>query len=223
MLLDHDEQDRWSALRRPVDRNRFLVGCGLTRLALAGYLGRSPTEIAIARACPQCGRPHGKPRLTPALSSSRLEFSISHAGDRVVVAFAYGTPLGVDVEQVQPAFPVDKLVPEVLNPPEAEMLRDLDDEDRTFGFFVYWTRKEAVLKATGRGLALPLQRLTVSGPGERAQVTAWAEGPECARSVSLHDLDPGPGHVASLAVIGECRRVLIRDGSALIARWSATA
>lgn len=218
-LLDGDERDRWRALRRLIDRDRFLVGCGLTKLALATYLARSPTEIAILRTCPECGKPHGKPGLAVTWPG-QIQFSISHAGDRVVVAFASTTPLGVDVEQVRPEISVDMLTPQVLTPVEAEALGELGDEDRTVGFFVYWTRKEAVAKATGRGLAMPLTSFSVSDPREPAHVT-WTEDPELARQVSLHDLDPGPGHVASLAVIGHCRRIVVRDGSALIARYAA--
>lgn len=218
-LLDRDERDRWQALRRPADRDRFLVACGLIRLALAEYLARPPTQIAILRACAECGKPHGKPRLAPPLPGG-VEFSVSHSGDRVVVAFAHGTPLGVDVEQVRSGIAVNELAAEVLTAREAETLRGLESDDRTVGFFVYWTRKEAVAKATGRGLAVGLRSFGVSGPRDPARLV-WAHDPELARQVSLHDLDPGAGHVASLAVIGHCRHIVARDGSALLARYLA--
>lgn len=218
-LLDADERQRWSALRRLADRNRFVVACGLTRLVLATHLGRSPAEISIARACPQCGTPHGKPQLAHPPPTGPLEFSISHSGSRVVVALAHETPVGVDVERVRPELPVDELAPDVLTPLEGRTIRDLAGEERTLGFFVYWTRKEAVLKATGRGLGLPLRSFAVSGPREPARLVVTPEsGP--ALVMSLHDLDPGNGYVACLAVLGQCRHVVVRDGSALIAAWS---
>jgi 4'-phosphopantetheinyl transferase len=216
MLLDTAEQQRFTALRQPADRDRFLVSSGLMRLALAGYLARPPAEVVISRVCAECGKLHGKPRLAPP-SPGSVEFSVSHSGDRVVVAFAQGAPLGVDVERVQPSFPVDSLAPEVLTRSEAEALRRLNDDERISGFFVYWTRKEAVTKAMGRGLVMPLQSFSVSAPREPARIT-WTEDRELARRISLHDLNPGPGHVASLAIIGDCRRIINRDGSALIAR-----
>jgi 4'-phosphopantetheinyl transferase len=220
-LLSDDERQRLAALRRPVDRDRFVVGCGLARLALAGYMGCSPSEISISRTCQRCGKPHGKPRLAPSASSGDLEFSVSHAGDRVVVAFARGRPLGVDVEEMQPDLCVEKLAPLILAPCEVEVLEGLDAGERILAFFIYWTRKEAVIKATGRGLDIPLQSFSVSGPYEPPRLTAWPEGPEHASRMSLHDLDPGAGYVASLAIVGHCcRGVLDRDGSALIARWS---
>ena len=36
---------------------------GLLRLILARYLNLPPAEIEIDRSCPDCGRPHGRPRL----------------------------------------------------------------------------------------------------------------------------------------------------------------
>ncbi|HEY8201142.1 MAG TPA: 4'-phosphopantetheinyl transferase superfamily protein [Actinomycetota bacterium] len=216
-LLDPDERERWTALRQPADRDRFLVGCGLVRLVLAGHLGQPPGRIGISRSCRDCGKPHGKPRLTPP-APRPLEFSVSHSGDRIVVALAEGTPLGVDVEQVREGFDVDELAPEALTAEEAETLRALRGQERTLGFLAYWTRKESVVKATGRGLAIPLKAFGVSGPHEPPRLV-WAQDPVLAGQVWMHDLDPGPGHVASLAVLGRCTAVAACDGSALLARY----
>jgi 4'-phosphopantetheinyl transferase len=216
-LLDRDERKRWTALRQPADRDRFLAGSALLRLVLAGHLGQPPDRIGISRTCPQCGKPHGKPRLRPP-APRPLELSVSHSGDRIVAAFAEGTPLGVDVEQVREGFDVDELASEALTVQEAETLRALDGEATTLGFLAYWTRKEAVAKATGRGLGMPLKAFAVSGPDEAARLI-WAEDPVLVEQVSLHDLDPGPGHVASLAVVGACSGIATCDGSALLARY----
>jgi 4'-phosphopantetheinyl transferase len=212
-LVDPDERRRLARLRRRADRDRFVAARGLTRLVLAGYLDRPAAMVAISRRCPACGEPHGKPRL--ASPGEGLEFSVSHSGDRVVVAVSR-RPVGVDVEQLRAELLVEELAPQVLLPGEAAALRDLRDRERTTGFLVYWTRKEAMVKATGQGLAMPLSSVGVSGPGEPPRLTAWPARSELAGQVSLHDLDAGAGHVAALAVIGGCGRVLERDGSVLL-------
>jgi 4'-phosphopantetheinyl transferase len=213
--LDADEQQRLIALRRPVDRDRFLVTWSLTRLALASYLDLAPAMIRISRTCPKCRRPHGKPRLTPP-APAPIELSVSHSGNRIAVEFAWGTAVGIDVEQLRSDVPVDELAPQVLTAQEAEQLRGFDGPERTAGFLTYWTRKEAVLKALGHGLTVDLRSFSVSGPGERPRLYSWPPQPAIRTELSLHNLNPGTGYVGSLAVIGNCRRLVDRDGSTLL-------
>jgi 4'-phosphopantetheinyl transferase len=214
-LLDSDERQRLQALRRQPDRDRFLTACGLMRLALSQYVHQPPSAITVLRTCPICSRPHGKPRLTSGLAP--IELSVSHAGDRVAVAIAWRTPIGVDVEQIRADLPVDELISQTLTPEEAKELDDLCGTGRVVCFLTYWTRKEAVVKAIGRGLAEPLRSFSVTRPDEPPRITTWPAAPELAGRLSLHDLHPGDGHLATLAVIGDCRQVDERDGSALLA------
>ena len=108
-LLDATEQARLATLRRQVDRDHFIVGCGMVRIALSAYLGKHPAVIRISRACLQCGQPHGKPRLEPP-GAPDVQFSISHAGGRIVAAFMLGMPVGIDIEPNDPHLSVDRLV-----------------------------------------------------------------------------------------------------------------
>src|SRR6516162_2859022 len=95
-LLDHAERERWAAYRRDADRERFLVGCGLAKTAIAARTGQQPGEVSFDRTCRRCGKPHGK----PAVRLGDLEFSVAHSGDLVAVAVATA-PVGVDVEQLE--------------------------------------------------------------------------------------------------------------------------
>jgi 4'-phosphopantetheinyl transferase len=98
-LLDDVERARLSSYRRREDRELFLVACALAKVAIGGYVDRRAADIRFVRTCSSCGKPHGKPRLDEA-SGSAIEFSVSHSGDRTVVALAMGTPVGVDVERI---------------------------------------------------------------------------------------------------------------------------
>lgn len=223
-LLDTDEQARLVALRSQADRDRFAAGCAVVRLGLATYLRQPPATIAITRSCPACGRPHGKPRLSS--PGPPIHLSVSHSGDRVAVVFALGTPLGVDVEAawLEPELPVEDLAQDALTAAEAMRLTALQQGQRVRGFLRYWTRKEAVLKATGHGLAVPMQTLSVSGPDEPPELILWPRVLNISQPVTLFDLDPGPGYMASLAAIGSCSEPLAVDGSTMLvehglARW----
>ena len=79
------------------------------------------------------------------------------------------------------------------------------------------TRKEALLKATGDGLAVAPATITVTPPDAPPALVAWTAAPPLASAAHLFDLDPGPGHVASLAVLGARLAVVERDGDGLLA------
>jgi 4'-phosphopantetheinyl transferase len=125
--------------------------------------------------------------------------------------------VGVDVEAIEPDRDYSGVAAHVLAPPEREELLALPGGERAFAFVRYWSRKEAVLKATGFGLGVPPSELTVTGPKEPARVLDWVGGPERPASLSLHDLDPGPGYAACVALVnwgGD--RVVERDGEMLL-------
>ena len=218
-LLDQAEQRRYSSYRQEQDRERFLVGCALAKTVLAGYDGsQDPAAIRFDRTCPQCGQPHGKPRA----AGSGLQHSVAHSGDLVAVAVARA-PVGVDVEQLDGRRrPVgghddpDALARLVFSGAERAALATADPAARARDFLVAWTRKEAVTKATGDGLRVPFSQVVVAADAGPPRVISWPY-PQPPDSVSLLDLDPGPGYVAALAVIGLCGAVRERDGSALLA------
>jgi 4'-phosphopantetheinyl transferase len=218
-LLDDAERGRLAAYHRVEDRDRFLVGCTLAKTAIASYEGgpaRRPAAVALDRTCTNCGKPHGKPRV----KDSDLELSVSHSGDRIAVAVARATPVGVDVEWTagrQRDRPDDEqagLERYVLS--EAEQAA-LTAGTRRRDFLVAWTRKEAVTKATGDGLRVPFKDVVVSPAQSPPAVIAWPY-PDPPDTVALFDLDAGDGYVAALAVIGRCDAVRPRDGSALLAK-----
>jgi 4'-phosphopantetheinyl transferase len=95
----------------------------------------------------------------------------------------------------------DRMLDYTINDDEQQALADLDDAARSAAFLTYWTRKEALMKAAGKGLRIPLRSLTLSGPGEHARLVSSADGALSPRSTQLVDLDPGDGYRASVAVL----------------------
>jgi len=197
-LLVAEELGRAAAYRIPDDRLRFQVGVAVTRLALAAEFDCGPDEIQLDRTCPDCGQPHGKVR--PAAPHTGWEVSVSHSGDLVGVAVSTVAPLGLDVEQVRAV--ATSVASLVLTPSEERQVRSAAD------FIRYWTRKEAVVKATGEGLRRPLSQVTVSAPADPAAVLNWSGS-----TIRLYDLADRPGHLASLAVLS-CDVVTITERDA---------
>src|SRR5690606_21175696 len=104
-----------------------------------------------------------------------LRLSWSHSGDRVVVAVTPGTEVGVDVERIVPH--ARETAERVLREPERAVLAALPEPRRPAGFVRYWTRKEALLKATGDGLAVPPALLHVTAPDAPPRLLSWS-GPD---------------------------------------------
>jgi 4'-phosphopantetheinyl transferase len=194
VLLDDAERARLARFRRPEDAARFLAAHALLRVLVGRTLGVSPGQIGITARCPHCGGPHGKPTVPDAPG---LELSLSHSGGWVVVALARGAPVGVDVELLRPLADLDALAERVRSPAE----RDRGDGDGSDGLLRTWTRKEALLKASGDGLAVPMADLTLSPPGAAPRLIDWAGRPANG-AAWLADLAPDGEHVGCVALLG---------------------
>jgi 4'-phosphopantetheinyl transferase len=189
--LDPVERQRLEAYVRVEDKARFLLGCTIVRKVLAARLSLPAASIGLDRACPDCGRPHGKVR------ADGVELSVTHSGELVGVAVS-DRPVGLDVEKIDPGIDVDGLAKVSLADHEIQNLEQYDDKPRAFSR--YWTRKEAVVKATGDGLRTDLR--TVTGPPAGLQ---------------LVDLDVGLDYTAALAVVSaELPVVQLKDAAELL-------
>lgn len=74
---------------------------------------------------------------------------------------------------------------------------------RREAFFNCWTRKDAYIKAKGKGLTLPLDAFDVSlTPGELAAQLYTQEHPQEISFWFLQTLNPEPGYAATLAEKG---------------------
>lgn len=195
-FMNEEELGRYAAIRRLGARTGFAFGCALLRVAAAHHLGAAPGEIVIERRCSSCDRPHGKPRI----SGTDLEVSLSHTSRYVVCAVTRHHPVGIDVEDGAALIDDDLLAENILAPPELSAYRLLPAGRRRAALLTWWTRKEAVLKATGDGLRVPMRRLETSGPFEAPRLISWTRRPP--DGVTLFTLDGGEGAAAALAVIG---------------------
>lgn len=195
-LLDAAERERWATLRRPEDRAEFAAGRVLARRAVGVLLGIEPAEVRLHARCPICGGAHGKPVV---VGRPEVGLSIAHAGTCVGVAVADGAQVGLDIEREVPLS--DPLNPGagVLHPLERDALAALPPARRTPAFLRCWTRKEAILKATGEALTTAMDTLQVSPPDKPPSVLRWPGA--TARDVRLHDLEPGAGYAACIAAL----------------------
>jgi 4'-phosphopantetheinyl transferase len=193
-----------------VDRALFLVSHALTRIVAAHHIAIAPRAVRYVPTVTN----HEKPRF--AGTASELQFSLSHSGARTVVAISRAVTLGVDVERVGTASPDGSLVASVLSATERQALMATQPPARPWAFCRYWTRKEAVLKATGDGLGISPRRIAVTAPTTAAALVRWSGPGRPAKAVHLYDLDAAPGYAASLAALAEHVECTAHDGSGLL-------
>ena len=215
-LLDDIERDRYAGYRREIDQLRFLTGRTLIRAVAAVRLGVEPESVVLDSSCYGCGKPHGKPRV---VADGAPEVSISHSGERVALAVVDGVPVGIDVEEIRAA-EVDDLARVTFTAKEQAEFAAVPAAGRQGAFFTYWSRKEAVVKATGKGMSIPMSRFTLSAFDAAPRVVASEAAEVDPARVHMADVDAGADYRASVAIIGDpppAGWVVEQDADALIA------
>lgn len=193
IALPEDERKRAERFRFDRHRERFIVCRGRLREILSGYWNGLPQAIRFRKG------PGGKPAVNG--NNSEICFNLSHCGGRALYAVAYGREVGVDVEAVRPKPKAAALVDRFFSANEKAAFQTLDPHDREVAFFAGWTRKEAYVKAVGKGLRFPLDRFDVSlKPGDQNALLRVEGAPEEVKRWSLRDIDLGPDFRAALAV-----------------------
>ena len=115
----------------------------------------------LAENCPEVPLPpeidfkeDGKPFLA---GFDNIHFNLSHSGAYAVCAFDE-TPVGIDIERIKA---VKAGIPERFFSIEEQQFLDACSKDKEKAFFSVWTRKEAFLKAVGKGLRMDLRSFSV--------------------------------------------------------------
>ena len=136
-----------------------------------------------------------------------IEFSVTHGGDLLVLAFAGNAPVGVDVEPIGAIGDVGaELLDYTLTAAERLRLLEVPAPQRMRIFLRHWTGKEAILKALGTGLDVEPQAVTlppfpITG---KASVTLPGSPPV---DLWISDVEVGPAHVCTLATGQEVREL----------------
>jgi 4'-phosphopantetheinyl transferase len=195
-LLDDHERERAARRGNPA---RYTTAHALLRTAVAERIGGTAQAVAFDRTCATCGsHRHGKPTVA---GHRDLSVSLSYAGGLVVVALSRAGEVGVDVEVVDDSdFEGFNVV--TLDPSETPALDALSGDRLARARAQVWARKEAVLKASGHGLAVDPRQVVVSGPEQPAALVDWKGEQPLGSPVQLADVDlADTGHVAAVALL----------------------
>ena len=152
-LLSEDEKVRSQKFASPRLRRRFVAGRARLRSLLGEHLGRDPRTLVFVQ------NEFGKPSLVDA---PFVHFSLSHTDDQAILAVSDTLMVGADIERVRVLDHLD-LAKRYFHPYEAATIERLPHaDDQRQAFFRTWTLKEAIVKALGKGLSIPLDTFEVS-------------------------------------------------------------
>ena len=191
-ILSEEEREVAFRFRLREDRIRYLTSHAVLRLLLGEYLKVEPRTIAIKPG------PWGKPL---PIAETGLHFSLSRSKDRAVLAFARNHQLGIDIEALRVVEEANDIVNSQFSECEKLEYSNLAPAERADAFIAAWTRKEAYVKATGKGLGVTaLNSFSVSmHPYTPARLLKVEGDPAEAGRWQLYDLPVEAGYRCTLA------------------------
>ena len=198
-VLNPTEKARAERFQFQKHRDRFVIARGILRVILGRYLNVEPERLQIFYGA------YGKPVLADVHKENRLHFNVSHSHGLTLYAMARKRKLGIDLEYVREDLATENIAEQFFSRGEIEKLLKLPPSQRAKAFFNCWTRKEAYVKAVGKGLSIPLDQFEVSFAPDEPAVLLSESG--TVSGWSLRELSPGLGYVAALAFEGVAGRL----------------
>jgi len=189
-MLEPDELNRASRFHFEKHRRHFIMARGFLRAVIGRYLEMQPEALRFSYGA------YGKPALA---SEHALRFNLSHSHEVALLAVALGAELGVDVEHIRADFASEEIARRFFSRAEVEVFNALPKDEQVAAFFRCWTRKEAYIKAIGKGLSQALDAFDVTLAPDAAPELLRAEDDDPSRWL-LTDINAGAGYAAALAI-----------------------
>ncbi len=210
-VLSEDEREKADRFRFHQDGEHFILARGLLRTLLGRYMDLDPHNLTFHY------NAYGKPSLDKAHHQTGLCFNLSHSLNMALYAITQNRRIGIDIEKTRTDFATDEIAERFFSAYEHAKIKALPIHQRVDAFFNCWTRKEAYIKAVGKGLSLPLDQFDVSlSPGEPAALLRVNDKQEVRTSWSLRELSPATGYKAAMAVDEHGLVIKQFDGAGLL-------
>ncbi len=196
-FLSVDELARSGRFHFERDQKRFISARGMLRKILGSYLNKHPGKICFVYSS------HGKPMLTDNPGDDSICFNLSHSGAFALYAITLRKKIGIDIESIRDDVSVGQVAQQFYSKNEVSSLEKIDINKRPGLFFKYWTRKEAFLKALGKGISFPMEHCDVSLiNGSILSPVTVRDNNSVISNLYVQDLFPGNGYAAAIAIEG---------------------
>jgi 4'-phosphopantetheinyl transferase len=150
-LLNAFEVNKSKRFLEPRDSKRYVISHGVLRSILSKYLDIKPEFIKYERG------PYGKPAIA---GGSWLRFNMSHSNGMAAYVVTSNRDVGIDLEFMR-IIPFMELSRYIFSANEDSYLQSVPQQEQLNVFFTLWARKEAFIKAIGKGFYTKLNAIDV--------------------------------------------------------------
>jgi len=202
-LLSDDEKVRMGKYHFEKDRKSFRTTRAILRTLLSKYLIMDNENISFQ------SNKYGKPYLDSP-KKNNFKFNVSHSREYTALAFNWINEIGIDIEYINKELKIEEIVNNYFSSYEIQQLFRLEQKKRRHAFFRIWTRKEAFIKAIGRGLSIPLDSFDVS-VGEECPKILNQAGVKNLANYKMHKINVKPNYCSTLVSVGNHKSLVVRQ------------
>ena len=124
---------------------------------------------------------------------------MSSSGDLILIGLCKKTDIGIDVEKVHQILDMEQIARENFSRQELTYFNCVPD--KTVAFYQIWTRKEAFIKAIGKGFYFPLKSFYCEiSSSEGYENMTIPKHPVESKLWKTRALKTADGYIASLAI-----------------------
>lgn len=193
-LLSPGELKRAGAFHFTNDSLRYICAHATLRVILSQYCGVPPHKLDFM------SNSNGKPFLN---NHPEIRFNLSHTQDIIAIAVTFGHDVGVDIEKYVSIDTMNDLSKKIMTGTEYRQFMNSTPDEQTLFFYKCWVRKEAVVKAWGKGIDDNLCDIAVMEDGINSTQ----------KIISIHDRDdPKTWRVQDIDLDCQCTGAVCVEG-----------
>ncbi|KAF3982046.1 MAG: 4'-phosphopantetheinyl transferase superfamily protein [Methylococcales symbiont of Hymedesmia sp. n. MRB-2018] len=150
--LNTQEREKADTFTQQLLQKKFIKTRARLKRILAVYLQIDPQTLVLEHT--EYGKPYIK-------QDCDIYFNLSHKENKFVIAVSNIDELGIDIELCKDRKNMSGIVKKCFSEIESNFWSSLAVGQQTYMFYWFWVRKEAFVKAVGRGIALGLNQCVV--------------------------------------------------------------
>jgi len=189
-VLDRDEKHRADKFIDDETRRQWVAAHGQIRVILAKYTGMAAEQIILIQ----------KRGEKPYIKDSKVKFNLSHTTGYALLAVTQTGEVGIDIEYKRDNVRVELISRSSFSQSERQAILAVEGRERRDRFFNCWTRKEAFIKAIGKGFSYDTKTFSVTVESkELSRVIAFEKGDYNPNTWNILSFIPYPNTQAALA------------------------
>ena len=199
-MLSDAEKDRVQQFVFAEDKKRFTLARYFLRGVLACYSRCEPSAVKIM----QDGL--NKPYIADSCNPDNVYFNLSYRENYAYLIVSDCNNVGIDIEKHRHIDDIDQFARDYFSETERKFLHSLSDSQKQQYFFKFWSRKEAYIKAIGKGLSYSLTSFSCI---KNKSALPFLQIPQDKTSLYwiLQDLPAPDGYSAAWAIKNEEREL----------------